>query len=318
MLSDRTFRQKLKKALIYASIALGVMFFTLLIYLFLIVSPKNLEEAKELGQYHEYHSSALPDGDGEIGYLNLENTYTQNSNDIYDNARASRPKIAILVTNLGLNHNSTELALSLPKEIALGFLPYTKKLKPLFKKARDLEHEVFIYVPFETEKYPMDFPGHLPILKNLTIDENIYRLNSHIADFPGILGIYASYKEAFLSDFSKSMPLISELNQKHLSLFFGKAAGNKEFTGERYIKTYDADIILDQEPNIASIKVNLDKLVALAKKNNQAIAYAESYPVTIYTLKAWVQNLDKLGIDLVPVSQITKNYTSNHESDSNQ
>lgn len=315
MFKDRTYRQRLKKALIYASIALAALFFVLLMYLFLVVSPSNLEKAKELGQYHQYHSNNLPKGEGEIGYLDLENAYAKKADEIYDNASVAKPKIAILLTNLGLNHNSTELALSLPKEVALGFLPYTKKLKPLFKKAKESEHEIFIYIPFETEKYPMDFPGHLPILKNLTIDENIYRLNSHISDFPGIMGVYASHKEAFISDFEKSMPLISELNQKNLSLFFGRAGCDKEFTGERNIRTFAADIILDQEPNISSIKVNLDKLVELAKKNNSAIAYAESYPVTIYTLKAWLQNLDKLDIELVPVNQITRNHTINHVSE---
>lgn len=311
ILSDRTFRQRLKKTLIYASIALGFVFFVLLMYIALVVGPRNLKDAKEHGQYHEYHSSKLPSGSGEIGYLNLDNTYAK---DLEDKANiVQKPRIAILVTNLGLNQNSTELALSLPGEVSLGFLPYTKKLKPLFKKAKELEHEVFIYIPFETEKYPMDFPGHLPILKNLTIDENIYRLNTHISEFPGISGVYASYKEAFISDFEKSMPIISELNQKRLSLFFGKAGADQGFTGERNIKTFAADIILDAEPNIASIKGNLDKLVEIAKAKNYAIAYAENYPVTIYTLKAWIQNLDQLGIELVPVSHITKNRTIDHE-----
>lgn len=310
MFNNRVNRERLKKGLIYSTIILTAIFFVLLLYILLVLSPKHIEKAKDLGQYHQYHSANLPKGDGEIGYLSEEVPYKENLNQ----DKKSKPQIAILLTNLGLNQNSTELALTLPKEVSLGFLPYTKKLKPLFKRARDQGAEVFIYLPFETEKYPMDFPGHLPILKSLTSDENIYRMNSHINEFVGIVGVYTSYKEAFISDFEKSSPILNELNQKNLSLFLGRKDEERKFFGERNVRSYEADIILDMEPNVASIKANLDKLIELAKKNNHAIAYAESYPVTIYTLKAWLQNLDQHGVELVPVSSIKNLNIGKHES----
>lgn len=304
MLRNRAVKARIRKGLIFTCSILGLAWIALIIYGLCYIKPKELGKAKERGQHYEFASSSLPSMPSNLMLGNNIPNLDSDNNDIY--VPDDIPKIAILLTNLGLNQNSTELAISLPKEISLGFLPYTNSLRPLFTKAQELEHELFIYLPFETQNYPIDFPGHMPILKALSNEENIKRLNALLNMFEGYIGVYGSYKEVFTEDSIKSTPIFDELNQRNLTLFLGHDFGKEQFKGEKNVQALSADIILDLEPNVGAIKENLDKLIEIAEAKKTAVAYADSYPVTIYTLKAWLPMLKSKNIKLVPVSHILK------------
>lgn len=308
MIENREIREKIRKALLYSSGILGAIWLCLIFYGFFSVMPRELAKAKDLEQHYEFDSQNLPSKPAHMIVDDGRDDPSKDSTYNFDYSD-SEPKIAILITNLGLNQNSTELALSLPSEVSLGFLPYTSNLKNLFTQAKDLHHELFVYLPFETQNYPSDFPGHMPILKDLSDEENVKRVNALLNVFEGYQGVYGSHKEVFTKDSLKSLPIIDELNQRDLTLFLGRVGAEEKFKGEKNTKTLSADIILDLEPNVTSIKENLDKLVDIAQKNKSAIAYAEGYPVTLYTLKAWLPMLKQKNIKLVPVSYILKDQT---------
>ena len=209
-------------------------------------------------------------------------------------------KIAIIVTGLGLNQLSTELALSLPKEVSLGFTPYTTVLKPFIHKAHEEGHEIFMYLPFETAKFPDDSPGPMPLLLNSSDEENLKRMKSLLAAFDGYDGIYAGVNEVFTNS-HKVTSILSELvGQKRYLL----TTHNIQLPGEMSNVMVSSDIIIDSEPNMPEIKKQLDLLIELAKSGKKAIGYANNYPVTIYALKAWIPMLHDMGISIVPVSDM--------------
>ena len=115
----------------------------------------------------------------------------------------SKPKIALIITNLGLNRKSTELALTLPSECALGFLPYTKTLKPLLNKAQNKGHEIYLYLPLQTTQ-SSDNHGKHALTTSLPPEEMALRLhlilNSHIK----YDGVYSNYKEVFTDNIKAS------------------------------------------------------------------------------------------------------------------
>lgn len=314
---NRLTRQKIKKGLVITSSALAAIWLLIILYGLISVRPRELAKAKDIGQHYEFNSDNLPTAPSHILEDDRRDDPARDATYNYIPEDDS-PKIAILLTNLGLNQNSTELAVSLPPEISLGFLPYTSSLKPLYSHAKEMQHELFIYLPFETKDYPSDFPGHMPILKDLSDEENIKRLNALLNVFEGYQGVYGSHKEVFTKDSLKFLPLIDELNQRDLTLFLGRVGSEEKFKGEKNISTVSADIVLDLEPNVSSIKNNLDKLIEIAEQKKTAIAYAEGYPVTIYTIKAWLPMLKSKNIKLVPVSYILKDQKRREENASRQ
>jgi polysaccharide deacetylase 2 family uncharacterized protein YibQ len=218
----------------------------------------------------------------------------------------SHPQISIIVTNLGLNRRSTELALSLPKQIALGFLPYTKSLKPLLNKAQNKGHEIYLYLPMQTSQSE-DNPGRYSLMRNLPLEENEVRLNVILNSHAKYDGVYSNFKESFTADKKSSEAILDQLNDIGLIFVLGK---NYENNLPRHIKSNNniiaTNIIIDLEPDKEIIKKELDKLIKIAKSEGTALGYAQGLILTIEMLRDWVPLLEKQGVKLVPISELLK------------
>lgn len=220
------------------------------------------------------------------------------------------PKISIIVTNLGLNRRSTELALTLPKECALGFLPYTKSLKPLLNKAQGNGHEIYLYLPLQTSA-SNDNTGRYALMSNLAQEENVLRLNAILNSQARYDGVYSSYKEVFTDNANAAEMLFDHIGDKNLIFVLGK--GDK-LSSEKYVKsrnnTLPINIILDEEIDAESISAQLNKLIEISEEEGIALGYAQGFTLTIEIIRKWAPSLKHKGIELVPVSELLKEYNS--------
>ena len=220
------------------------------------------------------------------------------------------PKISIIVTNLGLNRRSTELALTLPKQCALGFLPYTKSLKPLLHRAQGNGHEIYLYLPLQTSK-SHDNPGRYALMNNLAQEENSLRLNVILNSHARYDGVYSSYKEVFTDNVRASEMVFDHLDDKNLIFVLGKGVG---YPVPDHIKSHDnilpTNIIIDEEPDKESISAQLNELIRVAEEEGIALGYAQGFTLTIQMIRKWAPALRSQGIKLVPVSELLKEYNS--------
>jgi polysaccharide deacetylase 2 family uncharacterized protein YibQ len=218
------------------------------------------------------------------------------------------PKISIIVTNLGLNRRSTELALTLPKQFGLGFLPYTKSLTSLLNKAQNNGHEIYLYLPLQTSK-SLDNPGRYALMTNLPPEENAVRLSVVLNSHAKYNGIYSNFKEVFTSDKQSCKGILDHLNDRNLIFILGKTS---EKGLPEHIKSckniIPTNIIIDIDPDKEAIEKELEKLVKVASKEGLALGYAQGLILTIEMLRDWAPSLEKRGIKLVPVSELLKEY----------
>ena len=215
-------------------------------------------------------------------------------------------KIAIIVTNLGLNKKPTEMALKLPKQCALGFLPYTKTLKPLLHQAQSEGHEIYLYVPMQTSR-SYENPGKYALLGNLPAEENMMRLNVILNSHARYDGVYSSFKEVFTSNPQVSEFLFDNLEDKNLIFLMGKSFGNKipPHLQARENLLYSS-IVIDKDPDQEEIKANLEKLIKIAKENGSALGYSQGYSLSIDMINEWIPTLRARGVKLVPASELLK------------
>jgi len=217
-----------------------------------------------------------------------------------------RYKVAIIVTNLGLNKRSTELALTLPKEFALGFLPYTKSLTPLLNKANDNGHEVYLYLPLQTSK-SFDDPGKYTLLSDIAPEENAVRLNVILNSQGKYKGVYSNYKEVFTDNLQATEGVIDHLEDKSLLLVLGKTAKkplSENLKARQNISP--VNIIIDEEPSREHVALQLAKLERIAQTKGYALGYSQGFTMTMDMLKEWMPNLEQQGISLVPISELLK------------
>jgi polysaccharide deacetylase 2 family uncharacterized protein YibQ len=218
------------------------------------------------------------------------------------------PKIAVIVTNLGLNRRSTELAMTLPQQCGLGFLPYTKSLKPLLHKAQSNGHEIFLYLPLQTSQ-SFDNPGRYALMDNLAPEENAVRLNVILNSHARYDGVYSSYKEVFTDNPQSSAMIFEHLDDKNLIFVLGKgiqAGIPKHMRSHNNI--IPTNIIIDAEPDKEAIRKQLAELVRQAEYDGIALGYAQGFTLTIEMIRDWIPPLKRKNITLVPGSEILKEY----------
>ena len=114
-------------------------------------------------------------------------------------AADTMPRIAILVTGLGINQRLSERAVQkLPPEISLAFSAYGRRLPKLVGKARNLGHELMLQVPLEPHDYPESDTGPQTLLVANSAQENRPRLHWSLGRFEGYFGVVNSKGGRFL------------------------------------------------------------------------------------------------------------------------
>jgi polysaccharide deacetylase 2 family uncharacterized protein YibQ len=281
--------------------------------------PKIAADTKpeEQDEHHNVVGEQLPEAsnkvesdhtDHEQNTQKPEDTKDQNKTvDSPDPYKVRKTKIAILLTNLGLGRNVTEAAIQLPKEIALGISPYTNSLKEALYKAKENGHELFLEIPFETEKYPLDDMGPLGILSLSDDGENLSRLQQILTAFPGINGVYSLPNEKFTDNVQRIDPILDIISRNRLLLLYGKGYSNtllSQLVTQKRISILACDHYIDLNTELSLIQKNLEKLEEVSKSKGKALGYINSYPITISALADWLKTLDNKNIELVPVSEI--------------
>ena len=218
-------------------------------------------------------------------------------------------KISIIVTGLGNNSEALKRVESLPAPINLGYTPYSSDITSHLQKVTSAGHEIYVFVPFEPQNYPLDDPGPLVILKSEHNKSNPTRLNSILTKYNNISGVYSDQGEKFTFSSEELSPILETIAEKEISFIYGNGYKNKAFndlTKSSDNRVAFMDILLDHEINERKIKEQLTALEELARNRSNALAYIRPYPLSLSILEEWIKTLNNKGISLIPASQITK------------
>ncbi len=214
----------------------------------------------------------------------------------------TRPKIAILVANLGQQADATNAALHLPGVISMSFSPYSDDLPSLFERARLAGHEVVLELPMEPRDYPTNDPGPHTLRTSGTVDANVERLTWVLSRAPGYFAL-AGRGGAFAQS-AEADPILEAIAAKGVGMIEidGKALEKKAASAD--LAYISASAWIDQTPSAAAIDQALSDLEAEAQAEGHALGIAEAYPVSLQRLVEWTTSLDQKGLALVPVSAL--------------
>jgi len=225
-------------------------------------------------------------------------------------ANAGKPKIAIVVTGMGLNETATLNAIiDLPKNVTLAFAPYSRALKRTIAAAQADGHEFLLEVPMEPFDYPNSDPGPQTLLSGQPARANLDRLFWLMARAGGYIGLINNMGAKFTSSPSDLGPIMEELGLRGLG-FLDDGGSNRSLTRQlanaNRVPYGRAMALLDANPSRVAILAALEKLQARAIEKGQAIGIISALPISITTIINWAQKLDESQIVLVPVSALMK------------
>lgn len=220
------------------------------------------------------------------------------------------PKIAIVVTGLGINEQGSLDAIDeLPDETTLAFAPYGKTLTTTVAAARAAGHEVLLEIPLEPFDFPQNDPGPQTLLTGEPPRANLDKLFWLMSRFGGYVGVINNMGARFTASATDFSPIMEELGTRGLgylddgssnrSLARQLAAGNK-------VPFSRAEMTVDANPSRQSILAALASLEATALENGQAIGIVSALPISVATIAEWARELETKGILLVPASALMK------------
>lgn len=225
-------------------------------------------------------------------------------------ADTGKPRIAIIVSGLGINQDGTLNAITkLPDAVTLAFAPYGKTLARTVAAARDGGHEIFLEVPLEPFDYPDNDPGPDTLLTGQAPRDNLNKLFRVMARFEGYAGLINNMGARFTSSGADFGPMMEELGSRGLG-YVDDGSSNRSLAPQladaNRVPFGKVDQTLDANPSRGAILTQLKKLMDTARSNGSAIGIISALPVSIDTIAEWASSPDAEGVELVPASALMK------------
>lgn len=224
------------------------------------------------------------------------------------NGPENKPRIAILVTDIGLNSKSSSKAIDdLPGQINLAFSPYGRDLQSWMDQARGKGHEGLLMLPTEPLNYPDSDPGPHTLIADLSERENMSRLDWILSRVGGYVGVVNHMGSKFTASEEALTPIINDLKDR--GLMFVDARSTRFSMAARLARRVSMprainDRYIDNVMTSEEIQKQLGELEKTANTFGAALGLARALPLTIDELATWSQSLEAKGIDLVPVTAI--------------
>jgi polysaccharide deacetylase 2 family uncharacterized protein YibQ len=225
-------------------------------------------------------------------------------------AKASGPRIAIVIGGLGISAKATAAAIAnLPPAITLSFAPYSNDVQRWAAEARKRGHEVLLEVPMEPFDFPDSDPGPHTLRAGTGEDSNIDRLTWSMTRFTGYAGVTNLLGGRFMADSGALEPVMTFLARRGL-MFFDNGQGTRSAAPDvaRATSTpfVQASANIDAIQTGMEIDQRLSDLETRARQNGTAAGSGLLYPVTIERVSTWAQGLSGRGFVLVPASAIVQ------------
>ncbi|MAQ79099.1 MAG: hypothetical protein CMM19_08080 [Rhodospirillaceae bacterium] len=223
--------------------------------------------------------------------------------------RADRkPRIALIVTNLGLSATYTKAALKLlPEDITLSFSHVAPRLKSWIREARQKGHEVLMDIPMEPLGFPKNDPGRATLLTSSNEVENLNRLEHVMKKAGGYVGLLGTLGTKFMLHSETFLPILKTIKQRGLIYVDSRSTSRSlgpELASSIQLPRAFNNIFIDKEPSNQKIKDKLDELEKIALKKRFAVGIAQPFPLTIEILSQWAEKLKAKQISLAPITAL--------------
>jgi len=218
-------------------------------------------------------------------------------------ANDPRPRIAVVVTQLGLSRETTEKAITeLPASVTFSYSPYSPGLPTWVSRARAFGHEAWLDLAFEPQDFPTNDPGPATLLADLTPTDNIARMEWVLARAPAVVGVLARHGERMLGSDQAMAPLAKSLRERGLAWIDNRAVPRPamvRLTRDFALPFGYTDIaVTDSE----SLPEAMQTIESLAGGRNTAVLTVEASIGAIERLKPWLETLEQKGFALAPAT----------------
>ncbi|MBS3808616.1 MAG: divergent polysaccharide deacetylase family protein [Desulfobacterales bacterium] len=217
-----------------------------------------------------------------------------------------RPKVTIIIDDLGYEKEMAEKFLSLECPLTYSILPRSPFQKEIAERAHRRGCQVMLHLPMEPREYPGVDPGPGALLSEMSPDERIRILKENLDAVPHIKGVNNHMGSRMTANSAQMNQILLVIKKKGLFYIDSRTTSNsRSLSSARLFKVpfAERDVFLDHVPQPDFIRKQLERLVAVARKNGSAVGIAHPYTATYQVLAEELPAL-KQKIELVPASEV--------------
>lgn len=219
-----------------------------------------------------------------------------------------RPRIAIIIDDVGMDRTHTGRAIALKGPVTLAFLAFAPDLAKQTAAARANGHELLLHVPMEAMNATAGM-GANALTTEQPDDEVLRRLRWDLDRFSDYVGINNQMGSKFTSEAGPMRIVMGELKAR--GLLFVDSRTIATTVGARAARDAGVpfaarDVFLDDAGASPDVSARLKQLEELARRKGTAIAIGHPHDTTLAAIQRWLPTLPAKGIVLVPVSAIVK------------
>ncbi|MEO5372734.1 MAG: divergent polysaccharide deacetylase family protein [Alphaproteobacteria bacterium] len=219
-----------------------------------------------------------------------------------------RPRIAIVIDDLGVDRGRSARIIGLPGPLTAAFLPYAHDLQGQTRMARAAGHELMVHVPMEPRNPDVD-PGPDALLTGSSDEQIRHRLEACLARFDAPVGINNHMGSLFTGD-ARGMAVVMAILKQRGLLFLDSRTTN-DTVGPDLARRFgvpfaERHVFIDNENDVGHVRAHLAQLEDMARQHGFAIGIGHPRDGTIEGLRTWLPTLARKGITLVPISAIVR------------
>lgn len=223
-----------------------------------------------------------------------------------------RPKIIIIIDDLGLDPIMAERVISLPGPLTLSFLPYAHNVDVLAEKANEAGADVMLHLPME----PLGDadPGPNALRLGMTGADFLKNLEWNLSRFDGYIGVNNHMGSRLTADRAAMKTVLAYLKAE--GLFFLDSVTTADTSARAAAaavgaRLFERDVFLDAETgNVEAVKAQLDLVERIALETGYAVAIGHPHPETLEALGPWLTTAPSRGFDVAPISSLIELYKS--------
>ena len=221
--------------------------------------------------------------------------------------RQFRGKVAIVIDDCGYDLASVHTLLDTGLPFSYAILPFKPYSSDVLELVKSRGRVPMLHLPMEPMNAAAMSEGANTIRTNLTAAEKLTLTRKAVNSLPGIIGVNNHQGSKATSDAATMKVVLGELRSQ--GLFFldshtTSATVAKGMAQQLGVATARNDIFLDNSSNVADIRAQIYKALALAQKNGSVIAICHARTNTAKCWKLYAEEFKKTGITFVPVTEL--------------
>lgn len=225
-----------------------------------------------------------------------------------ERAPEARGHVAIIFDDAGGSLEDLDEIIALGRPVTIAVLPGLRFSMAVSERARSAGLEVILHLPLEADDTSKDLgPGGITVsMHDTEIEESV---RAALQSVPGAIGVNNHMGSKGTADERVMRAVLRVVRERNL-LFVDSVTSSRTVAGrvakEMGVRTASRQIFLDNENESGAIRVQLRRAIAFTRRRGSAVAIGHAQRLTAQVLKEMLGEFDTAGIQLVPVSALTK------------